>query len=551
MLQFQSWKWLCKPLHIRYLTRNEKKDAWGKLLEFKDADENLKEFVMLDEMLAGDGVELRKEIMSRGLNIDLERYSKERLAQYINVCTPTQRAVTFEKIGWVNKDIYLLPDRIYGNSEERYLFRPRFGHAPEYKLAGTLEGWKEQIGIPSFGNTRLMFGIITAASSPFLSIMDMSNVGSHVHGMSSVGKTTILQVANSVIGSRVNQWRMTDNAAETFALESNDSVLFLDELNQADARAVDRMIYMLANASTKARANQHGIHRDPCQSFRSIFMSSGEITIDAKLQEIKKNSTAGQGVRCIEITADAGCGYGIYNTLNGFESSHHLTNHLKAACLHHQGVVMDELLKKIVDIGWDKIRNMLLPLMKRWESLNLAVFEMQPDGQVRRVAGHLSLIAAVGELCISLNILPWEKGSALKVCSEILKDWIDTRGGVESKELQDVVKRLRVLVSQDSGSRFDISDDNMDVDNQKLTKMAGVKHYITDVDGNKKWIFCIFQEVFDAEVLKGTDKKVACSYLADQNILIKDEKGKYIRQKRVRGLGSPRLYWVDIDSLEM
>lgn len=546
----ESWEWICKPVRVSYLARNDKKSAWGKLLEFKDPDDTLKEFIMLDEMLAGDGVELRKELMSLGLKMNLTRSSKEKLVNYLNSCNPKERSMTSEKIGWVEDNVYLLPNRLYGTSKERHLFRPRFGNPPEYEIKGTLEEWQNEIAKPCEGNSRFMFSILISLASVLLKIMNMPNFGIHLYGMSSAGKTTALRVGNSVVGNKINQWRMTDNAAETFALESNDSVLFLDEINQAEAQAVDRMIYMLANASTKARANQHGIKRDTCMTFGCVFVSDGEIPLDAKLREIKKTSTAGQGVRCVEIKIDAGEGMGIVEQLNGFETPEALINHLNTAWSLYRGTAMDRLLQELVKKDLNQVRERLYAIMNRWKSINLEVFKNDPDGQVKRVSSNLSLVAAAGELCIALKILPWKQGAAMDNCTRILQDWVFHRGGVEAKELTDVVERLRRLIQEEGNARFDISDDTADNVGDKTPKRAGTKKSAT-IGSEQKWYFCLFRDIMRYEVLKGCDEKVALDYLTRRKILVRNSHGKATKETRVRGMSARvRMYWIDPDALD-
>ncbi len=69
-----------------------------------------------------------------------------------------------------------------------------------------------------------------------------------------MGKTSILHAASSVCGAPVRTWRATDNASESWAAESNDGLLILDELSQVEAKAADAMAYMLANGQGKGRS---------------------------------------------------------------------------------------------------------------------------------------------------------------------------------------------------------------------------------------------------------------------------------------------------------
>ena len=152
-------------------------------------------------------------------------------------------------------------------------------------------------------------------------------MGLHLRGGSSIGKSTALFVAGSVWGGSplngyVRQWRATDNGLEGVAVAHCDTLLCLDELSQIDARAAGAVAYMLANGAGKARASRSGESRAPMH-WRSLFLSSGEISLADKLAEDGRNISlaAGQQVRVIDIPADAGAGYGLFEHLHGFTSA--------------------------------------------------------------------------------------------------------------------------------------------------------------------------------------------------------------------------------------
>ena len=168
------------------------------------------------------------------------------------------------------------------------------------EICGTLTEWREHIGKPALGNTRLQFAICTALAGPLLHPADEESAGFHITGASSIGKTAVLHVASSVSGSPVRSWRATDNSAESWAAEANDGLLILDELSQVDAKAADAMSYMLGNGQGKGRANRSGVAR-PVVKWRTIVLSSGEIGMAAKLNEIGRKQRAGQAARIIEF----------------------------------------------------------------------------------------------------------------------------------------------------------------------------------------------------------------------------------------------------------
>ncbi|WP_328517257.1 DUF927 domain-containing protein [Commensalibacter papalotli (ex Botero et al. 2024)] len=103
----------------------------------------------------------------------------------------------------------------------------------------------------------------------------------HLVGKSQSGKSTALFVAASIWGKgardgQVRSWRHTGNGLEGIANETSDLCLILDEFGEASAKEIGDIIYMLANAIGKGRANELGNAREnsyrtkqPAQMVRS------------------------------------------------------------------------------------------------------------------------------------------------------------------------------------------------------------------------------------------------------------------------------------------
>jgi uncharacterized protein (DUF927 family) len=79
------------------------------------------------------------------------------------------------------------------------------------------------------------------------------------------------------------------------------------EMGLADAREVADVVYMLANESGKQRSSRDGSARRR-QIWRSLFLSTGELTLAAKMGEANKRVMAGLEVRLVTLRADAGAG---------------------------------------------------------------------------------------------------------------------------------------------------------------------------------------------------------------------------------------------------
>src|SRR5690606_14579365 len=100
---------------------------------------------------------------------------------------------------------------------------------------------------------------------------------------------------------------------EGAAAGATDTLLALDELGAAEAREVAAGVYQLANGTGKGRARRDGTAREP-KTWRVLVLSTGELPLSAKLGEERgRRAQAGQTVRMLDIPADAGAGFGVFD----------------------------------------------------------------------------------------------------------------------------------------------------------------------------------------------------------------------------------------------
>jgi len=107
-------------------------------------------------------------------------------------------------------------------------------------------------------------------------------------------------------------------------------------MGQVDAREAGEIVYMIANQGGKQRASRDGSARRAKQ-WRIIFLSTGEISLADKLTEIGRKPRAGQEVRLVDIPAEAGAGYGIFENLHDAKSPGEFADQLKRATFECYG----------------------------------------------------------------------------------------------------------------------------------------------------------------------------------------------------------------------
>lgn len=105
----QSPVWICDPFDVVARTRDGDSNNHGLLLEWKDPDKQQHEWLMPFELLAGDGVEIRKILLNGGLRISTQKTAKEHLLIYLNEARPAKVARAVFAIGWQDNGVYVLP----------------------------------------------------------------------------------------------------------------------------------------------------------------------------------------------------------------------------------------------------------------------------------------------------------------------------------------------------------------------------------------------------------------------------------------------------------
>ncbi|MBL26159.1 MAG: hypothetical protein CMM50_01215 [Rhodospirillaceae bacterium] len=516
-----KWTWLCSMLEIDAATRSEHGEEWGRLLIVTDLDGRRHPWAMPMSMVAGDGTAYRERLFSLGLRMAAGKNAREALHRYLNETRPKARARCVGRIGW-HGSAFILPDAAFGSpGNERTILQSAspFDHA--FKVAGALDAWQKAIAAYAVGNSRLAFSIAAAFAAPLLAVTDSESGGFHFRGASSIGKSTALVVAGSVWGGGdrryIRSWRATDNGLEAVALGHCDALLCLDELSQVDARTAGSVAYMLANGAGKSRAGRGGEARVPA-TWRTLFLSNGEIGISDKMMEDGRGrrATAGQQVRVVDIPADAGAGLGLFDALHGFASGDALARHLKDAAGKTYGVPARAFLQAIAD--------------RQQEAAGAAagfvrefVTEHCPsgaDGQVSRVAARFGLVAAAGELATGLGILPWPAGEAVRAAARCFGDWLTARGGTGATEIDEGIAAVRRFIEQHGESRFTPwgAEDDRPNEYKATVNRAGFRRYR---DGAIE--FYVFPEAWRTEVLVGFDFKAVNAALIERGILLADK----------------------------
>lgn len=540
-----EWRWFCSPLDVVADTRNVDSEEWGRLLELEDRDGRKKRWAMPMAMLAGDGNGYRERLLSLGLVMAPGTFARNALHEYISTARPSSKARCVSRTGW-HDGTYLAFPRNYGESDERFIVqRPEAAAANHsFRERGDLADWQENVARFAVGNSRLVLAISAAFAAPLLYPVNAEGGGFHFRGASSTGKSTTLVVAGSVWGGGglhgfLKTWRGTANGLEGTAATHSDSLLCLDEIGQVSGQEAGQVAYMLANGQGKTRAGRGGETR-PSAEWRLLFLSSGEIGLSDKMAEDGRGrrAAAGQEVRVVDVPADAGAGFGLFEDLHGFASAVAFADHLKRASGESYGTPARAFLEALT-ANFEAIAPAVKAARDDFMSRHCP---QKADGQVARVAARFALVAAAGEMAAALGILPWADGEAERGAARCLADWLEARGGTEASEERQAIASVRRFIEAHGSSRFEGMGELAPKDRdgypaeQRTINRAGFRRRNTA--GETEYL--VLPEAWKAEVCIGLDPSLVARTLADRGMLQRDGAGKTTLAQRLPGFSAEK-----------
>ncbi|MDQ8039122.1 MAG: DUF927 domain-containing protein [Rickettsiella sp.] len=531
--------WLCPKLEITALSRDPNNENWGRVLEFLDKDRYLHRWNMPGTFLKGNGEQVIEELLRLGLIVHPGLKQKRHLLEYL-ATTPVENKVRcIDHTGWY-KQSFLLPNKVYypsSENEEALIYHSDYT-LHNYRQLGTLDEWTHNISSYCAGNSRLVFAVAMAFAGPLVGLLGLESGGFHLVGESSIGKSTVLAVAASVYGNKdyVRTLRATDNALEGLAAQHNHALLILDELSQLSARIAGEVFYMLANGQGKARAFKTG-HARNIALWCLLFLTSGELTLRAHLESAGQVIKAGQEIRSVNISADAGKGYGVFEDLHGHKDGASLSNYLKAQCQKNHGTAIDTFLSHLVKEDKEQI------IKKRNEIAQNFLTRIKGDdahGQVKRVVERFALVAVAGELAIEWGIVDWVMGDCIEAAFTCFESWINDHreSGMSSSEEETILEHIRhIFLSQSSRfpSFFLKSSD-------RLNNRAGFE----DESKNKTTSgdYYVLPRTYRKEFCKGFEPQAVTALLLRKGFLLRHpSNGEVVASIHVPALGkTTRLY---------
>lgn len=570
---------VCGPLRVVAQAFDAHDNQAALLLEFDTPTRKARRWLMPLHMLAGDGASYRAALLSQGFMAPTDTKRRAALTEYLQSRKPAEVMRHVPRVGWHGR-CYVLPDETLGESltGEQIIFHSETGLEANFNRRGTLGHWQEDLARLCVGNSRYAFAVSVALAGPLLAWSPGTTGGGfHYVGATSTGKTTGFLIAASVWGkgtekdpdSFVQKWRATSNGLESQCEQHNDCTMVLDELGQMESGDAGATVYMLADGQGKTRAKGIGGLR-PKASWRLLFLSSGEISLEQQMQAMGKKMKGGQEVRLVPIPAEVTMGSAA-ETFHEFESGHALSGWVQRRAALHYGHAGREWLEYLVG----RTDTLAEDLRQRIEAIEQALVPADAAGQVRRAGRRFALVAAAGEMAREAGILPWPEGEATRAAQACFKAWIAARGGSGSSEVSSMLRQVRRFLELHGEGRFTWFHRAADDHNAKTLQRAGFRRMLnehgepiktnadyqrsygeemTPFDGERTTIeFFILPETFEAEVCQGFNVDSVCQVLKEHDCITTDP-GRRTKSGRLPGIAkktryyhlTPKIFEIDI-----
>jgi len=552
---------LSDPFDIMGEARDGDGGDWGLLIRFRDRDGMEKRRTIKRAALASDAGAVRAEMAGAGMLILSATGQSDRFIRFLRAVTHSARLTLAERTGWVDASRFVLPHAVIAPPGAEPVHFDGAASALHYRQNGSLDGWKRNLAALASGNNLLTFAISLAFVGPIMRWLDMEGGGFHFRGSSSTGKTSLAMAAGSVWGGGgslgfASSWRATGNALEGVAHGHTETLLILDELALVDPQEAGSAAYALASGQGKARAQQSGALRRRAE-WRVMVCSTGEIGLADHMRAAKRGerTMAGQELRLLDLTADAGAGFGAWEVLHNMASPAAFSDAVKATCAVHYGHAGPAFVRGLVadPAHWQGET-------KRLAKVIAGKAKQEDDsGQVHRGALRFAAVGAAGEMAAALGIVPWGVGQAETAALKCFNAWAAGFGRTGLREHRQILERVRNAI-QAGQSRFanvpkskvqpgignDPSDgetSNREGEARSLSTL-GYLHHI------EPGASCyLFHDNGWGEILTGCDLKEAASVLQAHGFLVPGDGGRPKRKQRI-GDQNLRFYTVRATILE-
>jgi len=422
--------------------RKTEKQSWRHHFLITERDGQQSEFALACEKLAGTGASAIRALMKAGIHVVGRDVARKALVQFLYF-KPRREIIRMPRVGWTEVGlhwIFVRPDEVIvppGMPQVQSATYVLDATATQHGLhvAGTTAEWAAEIAAPLVGNSNVALALGTFFAAPLLCWASEPGGGNHLFGRSTIGKTMISDVGQSIYGwphetsddSFGTTWAGSEAGFDALAVARTDLGLPLDEITLANPRTAEAVIYKIASGTKGARATSTGSLRETAHATLLVF-STGEKSLTAF---IGTDLQEGARKRLVDIPAEVQPGSAFETIPHG--QIHNMSKVLFGAMRRQHGAVGRDWQRHLVDLGPDKIKSELHRHREAFLALpEVLAVAAKAHPQVRAVVNRFALLAAALRMAIAAGLLPWTTEGADTGIVSCMDRWVAQRGNVDT-----------------------------------------------------------------------------------------------------------------------
>ena len=474
------------------------------------------------------GKRLFSDLEKFGFEIPAGEEEQKMLSFYLWRYNPQKISYQTPKLGFHDKNrAYILPQKTLYSGEENQEFEFMPGGNDEssrISSRGTAEEWMKKIGKHLIYSPQMFFGTMLPFTGVVVGRLKRQGFGINFFGDSSIGKSTILQVANSVFCSGKRDlilWNSTKNGMEQVFFGFNHNFLSIDELKMAKLSEIEGIAYTLGNGRGKMRYANINENNWPQVDWRLVVASTGEVSMEKLAVEMKVKKFNGERSRIIDVSAESSEEFGIYEKVpeKFIENAGKFSDYLKRVTKKYYGSVGVEFVQNVLN---DKH---FVSTIKEYEKMFKAFIHQNKDSKVqKRIGNHFCLVYASAMKAKEYGLIPFSEEEIRENISKIYwnaKSILQDKWQIQENGLNILRSKLSKkndrLISLDSKEEVDINISQIDivkrkikvVINQKFGTKVEVKVYIIKKEAIRKFfkwnshqLHLVKESLMDNKILK-------------------------------------------------
>ena len=397
--------------------------------------------------------------MKAGVHVVGREVAQKALVQFLGF-RPKREIIRMPRVGWAQVGshwIFVRPDEVImpagmpkAQSTTYVLDAVATRHG--LHVEGSAAEWAAEVAAPLAGNSNIAVSFATFFAAPLLRWASEPGGGNHLYGRSTIGKTMISDVGQSIYGWPHEtsddtfgvSWGGTAAGFDALALARTDLGLPLDEITLANPRTAEAVIYKVASGTKGPRATSTGHLRETAHA-SVLVLSTGEKSL---AEFIGRSLQEGARKRLVDIPAEVQPG-SAFETIPR-EQIHIESKRLFDAMKRQHGAVGRDWQRHLVDIGPDKIKAELHEHREAFLALpEVLAVAAKAHPQVRAVVNRFALYAAALRMAIAAGLLPWTVEEADAGIVACMGRWVTQRGNVDTAG--EVVRAARQVEREARG----------------------------------------------------------------------------------------------------